>query len=82
MSVKMNKHLSERANYLRIALALQGIGVSAEVADRIDVTYDAIKQKGGEFNLGDAADIEAEMEIKWAKIRIEERKENSNHDTE
>jgi hypothetical protein len=81
MSIEMNKHISERANYLRIALALQGIGVSAEIADRIDRTYGAIQLKGGEFSLKDAAEIEAEFNDKWARIKIEERKEKSTDDT-
>ena len=57
----------EKANYLRIALALQKISVSTEIADRVCETLSVIEKKGGDFSVHDAVDIELRMDRKYAE---------------
>lgn len=51
-----------RANYLRIALNLQNIHITNEIAEQVWLTIDRINEKGGEFSLQDAVDIMEEVE--------------------
>ena len=57
----------EKVNYLRIALALQKISISNEIADRLIETLDGIEKRGGKFSLQDAVDIELKMDRKYAE---------------
>ena len=57
----------EKVNYLRIALALQKISISNEIADRLIETLDGIEKLGGKFSLQDAVDIELKMDRKYAE---------------
>lgn len=63
----------EKAEYLRIALNLQKIGVNTQTADRIIETYEKILKKKGDFNIKDAVDIEMKMDRKYAKKKLEEK---------
>jgi len=60
----------ERANYLKIALALQGIACDLSMAKRIILTYERIGKLGGNFSIEDAVEIDL-------AIRNEESKDNS-----
>ncbi len=64
----------EKVEYLRIALGLQKITVSSEIADRIIETYEAILKNKGDFNLKDAVDIELKMDRKYSEKRLKEKK--------
>ena len=64
----------EKVEYLRIALGLQKITVSSEIADRIIETYEAILKNKGDFNLKDAVDIELKMDRKYSEKRLKEEK--------
>ena len=55
----------EKNNYLRIALGLQNIGVSNEMADRIIETYEKVLKLKGDFSIKDAVDIELSMDRKY-----------------
>lgn len=61
----------EKIEYLRIALALQNIGVTNETADRIIETYEKILKVGGEFSIKDAVTIELLIDKKYAKQKLE-----------
>ena len=63
----------EKINYLRIALALQHIGVSNETADRIIETYEAVLKKGGKFSVSDAVNIQYKLDKKYIKEKLEEK---------
>ena len=64
----------EKVEYLRIALGLQKITVSSEIADRIIETYEAILKNKGDFNLKDAVDIELKMDRKYSEKKLKEEK--------
>ena len=64
----------QKTEYLRIGLALQGVGVSKQFCERVVVTYDAILEKGGQFSIDDAVRIEYELDQKQAEKNIEARK--------
>lgn len=64
----------QKTEYLRIGLALQGVGVNKEFCERVVTTYDAILEKGGQFNIEDAVKIEYELDKKQAEKNIEARK--------
>ena len=64
----------QKTEYLRIGLALQGVGVSKEFCERVVATYDAILEKGGRFSIDDATTIEYELDKKQAEKNIEARK--------
>ncbi len=55
---------TQKATYLRIALALQNISVHQIIAEQIVETLDAVNEKGGEFNLDDACKIQVKYEEK------------------
>lgn len=67
-------NIEKRANYLRIALGLQNIGVSNETSERIIVTYEKVLELGGKFSLHDAVDIECDLDRKFAKKKLEDDK--------
>ena len=62
---------SDKVKYLRIALALQNIGVSDETSDRIISTYEAVLKKGGDFSIDDACDIQFSLDKKYIKEELE-----------
>ena len=55
----------QKNNYLRIALGLQKIVVSNEMADRIIETYEKVLKLKGEFSIKDAIEIELSMDRKY-----------------
>lgn len=59
----------KKIQYLRIALALQNIGINDETADRIIQTYEKTLEKGGEFNIKDAVEIQYRLDKKYAEIK-------------
>jgi len=61
----------ERANYLRIGLALQGIAIDNIMALRLIMTYERIGKLGGNFSIEDS--VEIDMII---KDKIEKSEEN------
>lgn len=63
--------IDKKAQYLRIGLALQHIGVTDETAERIIVTYEAVLEKGGDFSITDAVDIELALDRKHKEKSIQ-----------
>lgn len=61
----------EKNNYLRIALGLQKICVSNEMADRIIVSYEKVLKLKGDFSIKDAVDIEIEMDRKYKEKELD-----------
>lgn len=61
----------EKSNYLSIALGLQKIGVSIEMADRVIETYERILKLGGEFSIKDAVEIELSMDRKYKEKELD-----------
>ena len=60
----------EKNNYLRIALGLQKIGVSNEMADRIIETYEKVLKLEGNFSIKDAVEIELSMDRKYKEKEL------------
>lgn len=60
----------EKNNYLRIALGLQKIGVSTEMADRIIETYEKVLKLKGDFSIDDAVEIELSMDRKYKEKEL------------
>lgn len=52
----------EKVEYLRIALAIQNIGVNNEICDRIIETYEKVLELKGGFTIQDAVNIESKMD--------------------
>lgn len=63
----------EKINYLRIALGLQQLGISNEMADRIITTYEKILQLKGAFSITDAVQIELGLDKKYKEKEIENK---------
>lgn len=63
----------EKVNYLRLALSLQKISVTNEIADRVITTYQKILEKKGKFNIEDAVAIECMLDKKYAEERLKEK---------
>lgn len=63
--------LKEKTAYLRIALALQHIGVEDKTAEQIIITYEKILEKGGKFDIDDAVNIEFTLNKKYIKEKLE-----------
>ena len=61
----------QKNNYLRIALGLQKIVVSNEMADRIIETYEKVLKLKGEFSIKDAIEIELSMDRKYKEQEID-----------
>lgn len=57
----------EKINYFRIALGLQHISITHEIADRAITTYEKILELKGDCSLKDISKIEAEMLEKYPK---------------
>lgn len=79
MSTKLQQSVSEtgstEAEYLRLALAMQGIAAAEEVCDRVIETYKKLNTLGGSFSVKDAVDLKVKMDYKYAeKIAIEAKK--------
>ncbi len=70
---KVDLSTEEKVNYLRIALALQNIGVNDETTERIIATYERIQEVGGKFDIHDSVDIQLRLDKKYATIRAQER---------
>ena len=62
---------TEKTTYLRIALGLQKIVVSDEIADRIIKTYESILELKGDFNIKHALEIELKMDRKYKEIEVQ-----------
>jgi hypothetical protein len=67
----------QKISFIRIALAMQGIGVTNETADRIVQTYEKVLEKGGKFSVEDAVMVEYSLDKKYRKKDIEVRAEKS-----
>jgi len=71
MTSKLQQSVQEAgttpAEYLRMALALQGICASEQVCDRIITTYDKLDELGGDFSVHDAVKIQVDMDKKYAE---------------
>lgn len=65
-----------KANYLRIALALQGVVCKPEMAYRIMRSLELIEEKGGDTDLKDVSELEVEMQEYEAKKALEQRKKD------
>lgn len=79
MSTKLEKSAFEtgttEAEYLRMALAMQGLASSEELCDRVITTYKKLNELGGLFSVRDAVDIKVKMDYKYAeKPAIEAKK--------
>lgn len=61
----------EKNNYLRIALGLQKISVSNEMADRIIETYEKVLKLKGDFSIKDAVEIELSMDRKYKEKELD-----------
>jgi hypothetical protein len=61
----------EQSNYLRIALGIQNISVSNEIADRIIETYEKVLTLKGDFTIRDAVQIDQLMDMKYKKREID-----------
>lgn len=57
--------IEEKANYLRMALALTKVVADNKVSELIIRLYEGIIEKGGKFSLRDAAEIETIVEKKY-----------------
>ncbi len=60
----------DKIKYLRIALGLQKIGVSGEMADRIIETYEKVLELKGQFSIDDAVEIELSMDRKYKEKEL------------
>lgn len=68
--------MKEEIKYLRIALAIQHIGLKEIDIEKIIETYEAIKIKGGKLNLRDVIDIETRVEESYKPILKLKKKQN------
>ena len=59
-----------KAEYLRIALALQDVSVELEMADRIAKTFELILHKGDAFTIKDSISIDSEIKEKYSKEKL------------
>lgn len=59
-----------KAEYLRIALALQKIVLTTETADRIIETYEKVLKEQGNFSIRDAVEIQMKMDRKYAEKEL------------
>lgn len=62
--------LKEKVEYLRIGMGLVGIPTNNMTAELIVRLYQGICQKGGSFNLEDAAKIEVEVTGKYTEKEV------------
>lgn len=63
----------KKVQYLRIGLALQNISTNDRVCDQIIRTYEAMLEKGGNFSLHDAVDIELAIEREYKAKQLKEK---------
>ena len=61
---------SEQITYLRIALSLQKMPISDELADRLIETYEKLHELKGDFNVKHALEIELKMDKKYSEIKV------------
>ena len=59
-----------KAEYLRIALALQDVSITKEMADRVSQTFERILHKGGSFTIDDSIEIDLEINEKYSKEKL------------
>lgn len=55
-------NMKDKIKYLRIALAIQHIGIKEIDLEKVIETYEAINEKGGDLNLEDIVKIECRVE--------------------
>ena len=55
----------EKIQFLKMALALQGICINERTSDQLVTTYEAIVKKGKNFRISDAVDIELGIVCKY-----------------
>jgi len=61
----------EATKYLDLALRSCGMGMDYKHADLIITVQKRLAEKGGDFALSDAAEIQTEWEEKWIRYEIE-----------
>lgn len=66
----------ERANYMRIALALQGVSVDINMALRLIMTYERIGKLGGNFSIQDSVEIDNIIEQKFKEQEQKLKEQN------
>lgn len=74
MNVKISDRI-ENIEYFRMALSMCEIGVSYQTAELIDEIVTAIRIKGGDFTVLDAAKLFSTWKQKWADYEKEQNKE-------
>lgn len=67
----------QKISFIRIALAMQGIGITNETADRVVQTYEKVLEKKGKFSVEDAVMVEYNLDKKYRKKDIEVRAEEN-----
>lgn len=70
MKTKQPLYRNEKANYLKIALALNGIGITEQFADLIVLNYERILIKQGRFSIKDAVELQLNHERYFKEIEI------------
>lgn len=68
--------MKDKIKYLRIALAIQHIGIKEIDLEKIIETYEAINKKGGDLNLRDIVEIECRIDESY-KPKMELQAKNS-----
>lgn len=69
---ELNK--TEKATYLRIAMAMQNISVPHIIALQLIETFESINEKGGDFSVHDAVAIQVKYEQEAKKLEEEQSK--------
>ena len=68
-----NKNFDTKTKYVKTSLALVGIVVNLETAYLIRTTLEKLEAEGGEFSVGDAANIQIEAEKYFKSLEGEEK---------
>ena len=63
----------EYINYLRIALALNGISCDIITAELVVENWEAIQKKGGKFSIEDSVSIEFAVRKRHQKIKTDKK---------
>lgn len=70
------KQTEQNANYLRLALSIQGIIVDNLIAEQLIETFNLLSKKKGSFNVHDAAVISAKYQERRKPKNQENEKSN------
>lgn len=77
MKTKMSEE--EKINYMRIGLALCGIGADLKTTDLIIKIYEETLEKGGDFSIKDAVRIEHFIHDKYKPKQVVAEKNDKSH---